>query len=313
MPSLLWIVRKISSAAVMLVAVAAVGAEPPRAQTPEQAYYGNPRNAASFFADARVAALAVSAARGQLERIDQLIAQGVNPNAEGQEEMTPLAWAMEARNKAGFRRLLERGAQPDALARARGYEDFRPAPWLPIRDAAANRDDSWWLETLLAHGANPNLVQPKRGGDDTLDYSAGTTPLFSALESGRVENVDLLIKAGADLNHQDNRGNCPLYYTAMYVRDFALVLRLLAAGADYRIANNDGHDVAFQMAYLDGDEDRAYHENRLVRQVIALLEKNGVDMAAARKRAADFRRQVAAKVAARTAERAVAKKHNDGN
>jgi hypothetical protein len=216
---------------------------------------------------------------------------------------------MGARNKAGFRRLLERGAQPDALARARGYEDFRPAPWrLPIRDAAADRHDSWWLETLLAHGANPNLVQPKRGGDDTLDYSAGTTPLFSALESGRVENLDLLIKAGADLNHQDNRGNCPLYYTAMYVRDFAMVLRLLAAGADYRIANNDVHDLAFQMEYLDGDEDRAYHNNPLVRQVIAVLGKKRVDMAAARQKAADFRRHVAAQVAARDAERAAAKK-----
>jgi len=123
-----------------------------------------------------------------------------------------------------------------------------------------------------------------------------------------VENVDLLIKAGADVNHQDNRGNCPLYYTAMYVRDFTLVLRLLAAGADHRIANNDGQDLAFQMAYLDSNEEGEYHDDPQVRQVIALLEKKGVDMAAARHKAADFRRQVAAKEAARAAKDAAAAK-----
>jgi ankyrin repeat protein len=266
-------------------------------QAPCEAYYGDPKNAEWYFSDAKVAALAVSAARGELERIDQLIAKGADPNGEGEEGMTPMEWAMRAQNKAGFRHLLDRGANPDSLARSRAVGDNRPAPWLPIRDAAADPHDSWWLQMLLSHGANPNVVQPKRGGDDTTDYSAGTTPLFSAIDSGRLENVDLLLKAGADVNHQDNHGETPLIRAVTFTPGhFRIVIRLLEAGADWRIRNNDGEDAAFRMVFF---EDPQSGPGRDARPVIALLEKSGADMAAARKKVGEYRRRRDADTAAR--------------
>jgi ankyrin repeat protein len=275
---------------VLILASAAAAAEPSDPRALGQAYFRDPEEAAWRFADPKIAALALSAARGELERIDQFVAQGADPNAEAADGMTPLVWAMGGNSKAGFRRLLERGARPDYPARDRGVGYNGPTPWLAIGEAAGDAYDSQWLEMLLANGANPNVVEPKSGECDR-DDRAGTTPIFDAIDSGRVENVDLLIKAGADVNHQDNRGNSPLVHAASFVRArFRIVLRLLEAGADWRIRNNEGENAAFRLAFFDDPQTDA---GRDVRPVIELLEKRGADMAAARKRVAAERARLA--------------------
>ncbi len=233
--------------------------------------------ATSCFADGKVAALAVAAARGDLKRIDDLVAQGVNPNAQAKTGMTPLIWAIQAKNKAGFRRLLLRGGRPDYVAEGTDFDGFpHPVPRSLIGCAAGDMSDSEWLEILLKHGANPNLVRPKIGGENTTDYSEGTTPIFAAIDSRRMKNLDLLIKAGADVNHQDNFGNTPILHAAW--GRFDVVLRLLEAGADYRIRNNDGEDLAYTAALFNAPGGDASVSGRDCKKVIAFLERKGVDM-----------------------------------
>ena len=246
--------------------------------------YLNPRIAGDCFADEKVAALAVAAARGDSERIDDLVAHGADPNARAGNGMTPLMWAIQARNKAGFRRLLLRGADPDYLApgdTSQGFPELRSVS--PIVLAAGDMNDSEWLEILLKHGANPNLVLPKYGGENTTDYSAGMTPIFDAIDSRRMKNLDLLIKAGTDVNHQDNFGNTPMLHAAW--GRFDVVLRLLEAGADYRIRNNDGEDLAYTAALFDVPGGDASVSGRDCKKVIAFLQGKGVDMGPARKKA----------------------------
>jgi ankyrin repeat protein len=252
--------------------------------------YVDSKVAASCFGDVKVAALAVAAARGDLRQIDDLIAHGVKPNARASNGMTPLMWALDAKNKAGFRRLLLRGAAPDYVLKGDLPNGFpEPRCLSPIACAAGDQSDSEWLEILLKHGANPNLVHPKVGGEDTVDYSAGMTAIFFAIDSGRMKSVDLLIKAGADVNHQDNFGETPMFHAARSAK-FSVVLRLLEAGADYRIRNNDGEDLAYRTALFDIPTD-ASASGRDCQKVIAFLEGKGVDMGPARKKAKEWRRR----------------------
>jgi ankyrin repeat protein len=260
-------------------------------ETAQTENYLNAKRAASCFADENVAALAVAAARGDLQRIDYLVAQGVNPNAQANNSMTPLMWAIQAKNKAGFRRLLQRGGCPDYVVKGDVFDRFLgPASRSLIGLASKDENDSEWLEILLNHGANPNLVHPKIGGDDTVDYSAGTTPIFNAIDSRRMRNVDLLVRSGADINHQDNRGNTPMVYAASF-GGFNIVLRLLEAGADYRIRNNDGDSLAYVTARFERRIDDVSNSGRDCKRVIVFLGSKGVDMDLARSKVAEERRR----------------------
>ncbi len=195
---------------------------------------------------------------------------------------------MGAGSKKGFRRLLDRGAKfdftvtdQDALA-----ADCPPDCCLTF-NAAGAADDSEWLEILLQRGANPNRVQPKWGDQITVDYNAGQTPIFSAVCNGAVHNIDLLVKAGADINHQDNFGRTPLIDAAYHMK-FNVVLHLLELGADYRIRTNRDEDLASEMFFVEPPHGwRPQHTE--VHKILAFLEKKGVDMAAARKKAAPMR------------------------
>ena len=84
----------------------------------------------------------------------------------------------------------------------------------------------------LKHGGDPNALNMGNR------YSPNSTPLFYALyhkhlyiESGRVRKVELLISAGANINHQDAEGGTPLRRAAESGA-YEIVLRLLLEGAD---------------------------------------------------------------------------------
>ncbi len=73
-----------------------------------------------MFPDPQVRALAKAAGRGRIRKIDELFGRGVDVNARGTSGATPLFWAMK--NAKGFRRLLELGADPNAVFEDGGVE-----------------------------------------------------------------------------------------------------------------------------------------------------------------------------------------------
>ena len=262
-------------------------ATPPEELARRHALYLDVENVKYHFHDQKVAALALCAARGDVKEIDRLVAQGADPNAQGLGGKTPLVWAMKARSKEGFKRLLDRGAKFDYKINGEIDLDTGPPDRCLTFAAAGDEDDSEWLEILLRRGANPNRVRPKWGDQIAVDYTAGRTPIFPAATSGRAQNVDILVKAGADINHQDNFGRTPLI-DAAWQNKFKMVLHLLELGADYRIRANDDGDLAYEMALAENPDGRSPRDDE-VRKIIAFLEKRGIDMAAARKKAAPER------------------------
>jgi ankyrin repeat protein len=139
---------------------------------------------------------------------------------------TELVSAIKSKNKKDFQYLLENGANPNVLnSRCLGAMHY-----------AAGESDPFWLELALQHGGDPNLISRGNSLGDV-------TPIFCAIDNECVQSAEILIRHGADLNHQNSlNGNFPLYDAASS-QNYDIVLLLLNAGADCRLRNKFGHSI----------------------------------------------------------------------
>ena len=191
-----------------------------------------PINDIFILGQVQVGKLAAAAGRGDTKQMQQFVAQGVPINGVGQRAMTPLLWALGKRNLTGFIWLLEQGANPNLVSCC----DIK-RPKLSPMAMAAQGNETRFLEALLDHGGDPNLIV-----DD-----AERTPLFYAVTLRRTRNVELLIQHHADLNHVDLArydiaagGDTPLGQ-ALDSGQFEIALMLLHAGADPCVKDRSGH------------------------------------------------------------------------
>lgn len=66
------------------------------------------------------------------------------------------------------------------------------------------------VKRLVAHGQAEAAAAGAVGGVDPVDLN-GQTPLYYAAKSVRVEVAEYLIRiGGADVNHEDNKGETPI-------------------------------------------------------------------------------------------------------
>lgn len=209
----------------------------------------------TMFPDPQVQALAKAAGKGNLRKIEELVKQGVDVNARGTSNATPLFWAMH--NIKGFEKLLELGADPNVV-----FDDGGTV----MHWAVQHKDDEF-LKAALKHGGNPNL---KAG-------SMGETPLFDAVGYETKKKADLLLDAGADINAQNNHGATPILGAAT-LGQFDLVYKMLNRGADYSIENKNGYDLARMIAFRRRTMDPNNELTQWMHKVIAWLNERGVEI-----------------------------------
>jgi uncharacterized protein len=172
--------------------------------------------------------LHAAAGSGNTELLKKLLAQMTDPkqavDARDSYERTPLHVATHASKPDAMRALVAAGANPNALERDR-YD---------IVTIAAVANDVEVLKTALALGGKPDNITSRYDG----------TALIAAAHLGHHESVDLLIKAGAPINHVNNLGwNALIESVALgdggerHQKTMAL---LLAAGADVQRADYQG-------------------------------------------------------------------------
>jgi ankyrin repeat protein len=135
------------------------------------------------------------------------------------KKITPLIYALELEKKQGYEKLLELGADPNAInisarrvTRAAMYDSVFKA-------------DNYWLTTALKFGGNPNLVRPKVKDIQFM------TPLECAINGGSLDKFKLLVDHGADLSMIDPRDGNLLAIAARRVK-YDIALYLLKNGAD---------------------------------------------------------------------------------
>ncbi len=137
------------------------------------------------FKDDKVAALIKAAVAGDEKKVALLASQGVNINMMAENGATPLMWALNSRNHKSVEALLKAGADPNLLSDKIGMS---PMNFVPMGD------DVELLRLLLKYGGNPN--HPGQGRIEEL-------PLSQAAHFGRIENIRLLLDAGAEINSHD--------------------------------------------------------------------------------------------------------------
>ncbi|MCU8073881.1 ankyrin repeat domain-containing protein [Shewanella sp. SM29] len=205
-----------------------------------------------IFPDPQVRALAKAAGRGDIKKIRELVANGVDVNAQGRSTGTPLFWAIYKGNLEGFEELLKQGATPNVKLEGSST----------VMHWATRNKDSRFLQLALAYGGDPNL----KGGmfdappiEETVELGGKTIP----------RNYYLLIEAGTDLNIKTNT-NATLLTQAAGRRRYDIVLDLLNRGAEFQMVNRRGIIVLFDWLaeherVMDKNED-AYKQKKKVEQ-----------------------------------------------
>ncbi len=234
--------------------------------------FGNSMNdkpISDFFDDKKVQQLALAAAKGQVETINDLIKkQGVDPNALGKEANTPLGkeimtplryawWTFTDDSVEGMKALLENGAQADQSMNE-----------ITLLNRSVGDPGERYLEmsrVLLKGGANPNIVEK-----DTKE-----TPIFSALYGKKLESVKLLHEFGADLDFKNKCDETPFSF-ALDVRAFDIAFWLEEQGVDVQNMDKYGGTPAWEIheSLTEGLYSDWAKEAGL--KMKAILEKKGV-------------------------------------
>jgi ankyrin repeat protein len=194
----------------------------------------------ALFPDHRVRALAEAAGKGKGQVVEGLVSQGVAVNSRGTKGATPLFWAM--RNIEGFEQLLDLGADPNLI-----FDGSSVMHW------AARNDDLDFLQKVLKHEGDPNLIAGK----------FSETPIFKTIGVIGSDNepaMILLLDSGANINAKTGGkkvfglsmgGKTPVMIAADLAR-FDIVLTLLVRGADYSLKDDSGRDLMARIASMKG-------------------------------------------------------------
>jgi hypothetical protein len=213
--------------------------------------------------DPKLIGVAQAIDRDDLGEIDKAIIAGADLNLKGKDDTTILIYAIAAKKSRAFEHLLTRGANPNV--RINGIHSI-------IHLAAYSPITSEWLRILLKHGADPNFEGFER-----------YTPIFSAVH-GKIENLEMLLNSGADIEHKGDIDETPLLFAAG-LNFYDKVHFLLTRGADFRAKNKFGRGLEFYV--VTSTVDPSSEKFKWREKVIKLLIENGVDFTNAERQVAN--------------------------
>jgi len=207
---------------------------------------GNIEAALELYHAGDFGAVTTAAISGHLDVLSALLDVGLDVNARDQDGCTALIAAAAMDDDAPIRFLISRGADVNAEA---------PGSVTALVEAAA-ADSVKIIQVLLDAGADL--------------HSQGWYAAARAISSYHYRSMDMMLRAGVDVNACDEHGNSLLSIAAFAGR-ISTVDDLLKRGATANSANRSGHSVLM------------YGAQSRVPQVVQLLIDHGADVAAKRK------------------------------
>ncbi len=185
--------------------------------------------AESYYADANQIKFLQAVGRGNEENMKKYLELGADVNAIGKEQMHPLFWAISKGNLKGFEFLLANGSNPE-IANVTSKDGKLT---YTLYEIALTIDNGSYLSLLLKYGMSP---------DRPIAF-AGNTVMRHAILHSRINQVRLLIEAGANLNHQNDSGQTPMLMAAG-INKFDMVYLFLENGADPTIKDVWNYDLS---------------------------------------------------------------------
>ncbi len=202
-----------------------------------------------------------AALEGNLNAVEAALSVGAEVTARDARGTLPTACAIQGRNAAVLRRLLDAGADVNATARIEPARDARAVYENdPLIVVAARVGDPEIVRVLLTAGADPSQRNSQAsGGRVPKAWPHTTTALLNAASGAHSDVVRLLVEAGADIDDgrgpsEEFTGQSPLFEAiAQYAlavshgrsnlnpsRYYETVRVLLDLGADPNRAREDG-------------------------------------------------------------------------
>ena len=185
-----------------------------------------------------------------------------------------LQLAVENANYNSVKALLELGADPNLQDLYRGDSPLMEAAniWIPEK-----RTDTRFLKLLLKYGGDPNA---KENGPEKAEY----TPLRFACENNNLDNVKILVEAGANVNTIDAYGGVVLQWaliTADLYQNPDIIIYLIKKGVDYKRALGttvpEGKNIYITDYLRDWFFDLGSEAYKKKMWIVAFLKKNGMD------------------------------------
>jgi ankyrin repeat protein len=195
--------------------------------------------------------LMMSAAQeGNLELVEHLLQQNIDPNASSDLELTPLMAAAERGHVDVLRRLIEAGVDIDAREyRGRTALFYAAAPETGI--AFQVHQQMEMFRPQIMEELWSNLPEAMR---ERIANIPGPVLPMAYRANDDVTAIDLLVQAGADLEAIDIEGATPLLVTCRHGRP-ARVARLLQLGANLQATDDQGRTARDMAAsHLDAKQ-----------------------------------------------------------
>lgn len=211
--------------------------------------------------NARIDALIVACADGDLEFVQTLLNTGININEIGSDGFTPLMMAASNNKVDVVAYLLEKGADVNQISQGwtalieaadeGAYESMKL-----LLEAGASVDyykriNSPTAISLAASEGHFNCLQLLVSYDANVNGVGNSIPpLHIAAEEGKNDIVAFLFKQQVNINKKDSNGRTALMYAAKEGK-LNTVSKLIEAGADASISDQNGNKASDYAAKED--------------------------------------------------------------
>ena len=268
-----------------------------------------------FFEDPQVIRLCHAIRSRDIAFIDRLIDEGVDVNAQGVGNMTPLLWAfvqgrpwnrpptLAQQNQAGhterwataefdathlaiFTKLLENGADPNVQFTRTFFNVVSGIVPVEAHNSitriAIDLLPIPYFEAVMQNGGHPHLFSDMNREQPTYVDSVVFRAWMAMDRADTLRKLQHVIDAGVDVNAIDDRGLTPLIH-AVNNGSYDQAIILIESGADWLIAKPDNPDfLAPIVTLLTRWEFQQHLQNRGVQtpsyqRLIEILKERGAN------------------------------------
>ncbi len=222
--------------------------------------------ASDYFEDRGVVKLCHAIQANDLDEIHRLVKEeGVDVNAKGKDNVTPLLWSYLDNQVERFQLLLELGADPNVVLTGDvgSPRVFRKGEAVVHITAGSNFPDHFAL--VMQHGGDHALVDYRE--------EAALSRVLRGNAPNMKERVQLLIDQGADLNFFSMyTGRIPLALAISHAKRFDIVLLMLENGADYEFYFAMGRTNAVMLVITVGEYVDEFGKDLAKQEYLAVVE-----------------------------------------